>query len=248
MPAEDKDETRETESGKSNETTTSTGTIEDHRVELPTQVPIRELKLELPPLDYKIPPVLYSKLPPMEYKIPSGVIDPVIYSGPTSSQQVTIPSGWIAPRPRRDGLARWWSNGYGFIKPKDRPGLCSLKVVNGTDRDAVVKMVSVRQIDKVPAEVLCRFVYICTGTFVTIDGIGAGNYQLFFCTGTHWDKPGKRFMRPHTAQKFTELMKFTQEHKAGSIQYSANEVTLHPVVGGSARTGWVDQEEFDRLL
>lgn len=171
-----------------------------------------------------------------------------IYSGPTSSPQVITPCGWFAPRPRRDGLARSWSNGYSFITPKDKPGLCSLKVVNGTDRDAVVKMVSARQIDKVPAEVLCRFVYICTGKFVTIKGIGAGDYQLFFCTGTHWDKPGKRFMRPHAAQKFTEVMKFTQEHKAGSIQYSANEVTLHPVVGGSARTGWIDQEEFDRLM
>ena len=247
MPAEDKDKTRDTESGKSNETTTSTGTIGDHRVELPTQVPIRELKLELPPLEYKIPPLLYSKLPPLEYKIPSGVIYPVIYSGPTSSPQVTTPSGWFAPRPRRDGLARWWSNGYSFITPKDKPGLCSLKVINGTDRDAVVKMVSEKQSDKSPAGFLCRFVYICAGKSVTIQGIGAGDYRLFFCTGSHWNNQGKNFIRPHAAQKFVEVMNFTQEPKTGSIQYSTNEVTLHPVVGGSARTVGVDQREFDRL-
>lgn len=173
-----------------------------------------------------------------------------IYSGPspTSSPQVVTPSGWFAPRPRRDGLARWWSNGYSFITPKDKPGLSSLKVINGTEQDAVVKMVSEKQSDKSPAGFLCRFVYICAGKSVTIQGIGVGDYWLFFCTGTHWDKAKKSFMQLQAAQKFVEVMKFTQRYDIGSVKYSSNDVTLHPVVGGSARTVRVYQEEFDRLL
>ncbi len=187
----------------------------------------------------------------MKYILPKEYIPapPIVsYRGPTSKPQVTIPNGWPSPKPRRNGLARGWSNGYSFVRPKDKPGLCSLKIVNGTDRDAVVKMVSENKKDRDSNKVLCRFVYICAGKSITMEGVGMGDYWLFFCTGTYWDKASKAFKEPYAAQKFIEAMKFIQEYKEGGGQYSTNEVTLHPVVGGSARTGYIDQEEFDRLL
>lgn len=161
-----------------------------------------------------------------------------------SHPQVVSPSGWFAPSPRRDGLARRWSNGYSFTAPGDSKGLSSLKVVNGTDCDAVVKLVSGTK-DQDP--LVCRFVYVCAGNSVIIQGIGAGDYRLLFCTGTHWDNACKRFTRPHAAQEFVERIRFGQQWKADHIEYSSNEVTLHPVAGGSARTSRVSQEAFDCL-
>lgn len=197
--------------------------------------------LPVPEFKIKIPELSPLRMP--EFKIPQ----PALYSGPTSRPQVIVPGALLAPKPRRNGLARWWSNGYSFVRPKDKPGLCSLKVTNGTDRDAVVKMVSGTQGDKISAGLLCRFVYICAGKSVTIQGIGAHEYRLFFSTGTHWDKGKKSFSQSQAAQKFVDPIKFTQLYEMGSVKYSTNEVTLHPVPGGSARTTRVDQEEFDRL-
>lgn len=249
MPNEDEHKTRGVQSSKSTEKTINSGTAETIEGQTPEQTLIE--KIELKPMELEFPQYV-AKIPQFEakiilpkYELPKPL---QVYHGPISKPQITTPSGCFMPRPRSDGLARWWSSGYNFIAPKDTPGICSLKVVNGTDRDAVVKMVSEKQNDKTPAGVLCRFVYICAGKTVTIQGIGEGDYRLFFCTGTHWHRTKKSFLRPYAAQKFVEIMNFSQQHLVGSIQYSSNEVSLHPVVGGSARTTGVDQEEFDRLL
>lgn len=158
--------------------------------------------------------------------------------------QVVSPGGWFAPSPRRDGSARRWSNGYSITPPRDNPGLSSLKVTNGMDCDAVVKLVSGAG-DQAP--LVCRFVYVCANSSVTIQGIGAGEYRLLFCTGTHWDNGAKRFAHPHAAQEFVERIRFSQQWKAERLEASSNEVTLHAVSGGSARTSRVNQEAFDRL-
>jgi hypothetical protein len=108
-------------------------------------------------------------------------------------------------------------------------------------------MVSDKQCVDTPADCLCRSVYVCAHKSVTIEGIGAGEYRLYFSTGTHWDRRARRFTQSQTVQKFVEVIKFTQTHGPGNVTYSANEISLHPVVGGSARTASTSQEEFDRL-
>ena len=173
--------------------------------------------------------------------------------------QVTIPSGW-APRPRQNGLARGWSNGFSFIRPQDRPGLCSINVSNGTDRDSVLKIVtrgstplklagasassnifSRAKYENVPTDVLCRSVHICARKSVRIQGIGAGEYRLFFSLGTHWDKRTKKFSQSQAALKFVDAIKIGQER---GIEYT---VTLHPVAGGMALTTGIEQDEFNCL-
>ncbi len=207
--------------------------------QLQKPLPVIEISLPtarvLPPFTYTCPTSFAKKLPePLTYA-------PALAPNPSSSPQVTVPSGIFAPRPRRDGLARWWSNGHNFTPPCDQPGFCSLKIANGTGHDAVAKLVSEA------AGRLCRFVYIGAGRSVTIQGIGSGKYRLLFCTGTHWSKAEKHFRQSCYSKRFEKPVEFSEHYTATGVEYSTNEVTLHPVAGGSARTQAIPQAEFDGI-
>jgi len=75
-----------------------------------------------------------------------------------------------------------------------------------------------------------------------------GNYKLFFNLGNDWDSEIKAFTVNSGYEVFEDLFDFTTgEHKEGDYirtEYSTFEVTLNPVIGGSAETENVSMEEF----
>jgi len=159
----------------------------------------------------------------------------------TAGRQTTSPRGFFAPR--RATFARWWSNGYNFIKPQDLPGLSYLTVVNGTRFDAALKLLSPAQCH----EILCRFVFIGAGKSVRIQGLGSGQYRVIFITGTHWEAATAKFTRQVGVQEFVGGVTFSQTKQAGSISFNTSKITLHPVAGGNAHTRRMSLEEFGRL-
>jgi len=239
--------------GKQSEVTTErTGDsgalrIPDFERKVPDFRPIAKLAQ---PISWKLPEPVTAKLPEYRYRVPVAAKPPEYgyrVMAPTPGPQTISPSAWFAPKPRRNGRARRWSNGYSLMPPRDRPGFGSLRVVNGTDRDAVVKLVAITEGGSSGTGNLCRFVYVCAGRTVTILGIGAGTYALFFCVGAHWDKTRKSFGKPAAAVKFVNPVAFTEEQTASGVRYVRSEVTLHPVPGGRAVTTRVDQQSFDAL-
>lgn len=168
-----------------------------------------------------------------------------LYKGPRSRPQNTVPGGFFTPRPRKDGLARGWSNGYSFIEARDRPGLSLLKISNGTDQDAVTKIFGIPQSSKITEPTLCRFVYVCSKRSVSINGIGPGEYSVLFSLGNYWDRKMKRFTQAKISLKFNDPLMFAQTYKGGAATYSSNELTLHAVTDGKAKTSVLNQDEFD---
>lgn len=122
----------------------------------------------------------------------------------------------------------------GVIKPNARGGgLGELEVENGTPADGVV-ILTVND-DPVTAA------FVRGGESVNLVGIRDGVYTLFFTTGSDWD--GDRFTLDARYQRFEDLFEFTTSATA----YTTWSVTLHGVVGGTASTEGVDQDEFPNL-
>jgi hypothetical protein len=166
---------------------------------------------------------------------------------PAPGPQTTSPRGRLAPKPRRNGLARSWSSGYNLIPARDKPGFGSLKVENGTEWDAVIKLVARKKGGGSVAGDLCRFVYVCAGAAVTVLGVGAGTYELFYCVGTHWNGARQCFDNSVAAARFEKPLAFAEGLDKDGIRYSSVEVTLHSVPGGQAHTSHVDQQLFDAI-
>lgn len=112
-----------------------------------------------------------------------------------------------------------------------------LTIKNGTDYDAVAKLISGTQTSG--TSVLS--VYIKAQSTYTMQSISDGIYWLAFAQGTDWDPAGQKFNRNAHAQAFAETFDFETTDR----QYSAWSVTLNPVAGGTARTAEVDAAQFD---
>lgn len=109
-----------------------------------------------------------------------------------------------------------------------------LKISNGTSYDALAKLI----LDG--ASVLT--VYIKAGDTYTMKNISDGTYWLAFAQGTDWNATTLKFNRNAQVSAFDETFDFT----TSDTQYSAWEVTLNPVTGGTAKSSNVDPAQFDQ--
>ncbi len=107
-----------------------------------------------------------------------------------------------------------------------------LEVENGLAMDAVVVVVPAHA----PGEVT-RAVYIRAGDSFTLIDL-RGDAVVFFMTGKDWDAHNKRFLTNQQHMQFE-----------GSFDFSRHgyRITLHPVVGGTAETEPLDEEDFPSL-
>jgi len=121
-------------------------------------------------------------------------------------------------------------------------GLGKLQIKNGTSLDAIAKLVNVN-INK-----SIFTVYIKANTTYTISKVKNGNYKLFFNLGNDWDTEVKAFAVNSNYEVFEDLFDFTtREYEEGNYintRYSTFEVTLNPVIGGTAETENVNVAEF----
>jgi hypothetical protein len=126
------------------------------------------------------------------------------------------------------------------IIPYVGTGRGSLRVTNGTDLDAVVKLRTY------PAsELTKRMVYVRAHDEVILRAIQPGQYHLLFCLGIDWDSVARKFLRKQSYSKFADPFEFKETPASDGVYYSNFEVTLHPVPEGKARTLVVDEKEFD---
>lgn len=110
----------------------------------------------------------------------------------------------------------------------------SLKISNGTERDAYIKLVEPTSRQLVAA------IYVKSKTDFTTERIPDGTYELLFVTGKDWDAKTKSFTRDKSFTKFDKSLEFVTTPQA----YSIITLTLNPVVNGNATLSGVDEQEF----
>lgn len=115
-----------------------------------------------------------------------------------------------------------------------------LKVANGTNRDAYVKLINPDS-----HESIAEF-YVKSNSVYTLEQIPDGTYQVLFELGTGWNAQTQDFSQNKSFSKFNESLKFTTRQLGNEIQYRVFEITLHPVPNGKARTSAVSRQEISR--
>ncbi|MEX0998371.1 MAG: zinc ribbon domain-containing protein [Thermodesulfobacteriota bacterium] len=112
-----------------------------------------------------------------------------------------------------------------------------LYIKNGTNLDAVAKLI------RGGSSVFT--VYIKANSNYTIAGVSDGIYWLAFAQGLDWDSTTQKFRRNIQYSSFDETFDFTTTEDYQYIYYSEFEVTLNPVIGGTAETSSVDPAQFN---
>ena len=115
----------------------------------------------------------------------------------------------------------------------------SLRISNGTSSDAIAKLVDTS------TNKTCRLVYIQASTVGTISSIGSGNYTLKFSLGSEYAKDSGKFLYSQSFSKFDEILDFSVSRTNDGIRWMDYEVTLNPVVGGTARTSSISAADFE---
>ena len=116
----------------------------------------------------------------------------------------------------------------------------SLKVSNGTDRDAYVKLVDPQ------SRTLVGALYVKSNSTLTLEQIPDGTYRVLFVLGQNWDSKTQTFAKNERFAKFDKPLQFTTTSLENEIRYRAFQITLNPIVGGNARTSGVSKQEFSR--
>ncbi|MFH1792143.1 MAG: hypothetical protein ABH819_00680 [Patescibacteria group bacterium] len=111
----------------------------------------------------------------------------------------------------------------------------TLEIDNGTNDDAIAKLVDINNQSTVIT------VFIQATSKFTITNISDGKYDLLFHTGKDWSKEKKKFLFNPSYSKFEDDFKYTTTSK----KYTIYEVTLNPVMGGTAKTDSVTESEFE---
>jgi hypothetical protein len=120
-------------------------------------------------------------------------------------------------------------------------GQSTLKVVNGTDFDAIVIIKSKeRAIGK----------YVTRHNFIKFDHIAPCVCNVLFMTGIDWD--GSSFTRDKRSMIFSEQFNFyetgTEEKTGYKVEWLDAEISLQPVIGGTARTTSIDDSVFEQAM
>lgn len=119
-----------------------------------------------------------------------------------------------------------------------------LKIVNGTRLHAIAKLVDPKQ------EKSVHTVLIRSNQQAAVANIPDGAYRLLFALGKGWSQDRQRFYEANSFAEFQRRLVFTtSERQQGDTIYeyhSEMEVTLHPVVEGTAKTTNISEAEFAR--
>ncbi|MBA7669045.1 hypothetical protein ES703_77171 [subsurface metagenome] len=125
-----------------------------------------------------------------------------------------------------------------YLVKKLGGGLGELTIENGLDLDAVVILV-----DSEEPEVPLMAVYIRSEASYTMREIRDGTYVIYFSLGEDWDNDSKKFIGKTVYQRFEDELHF----KTTGGTYTTYKATLHPVIGGTAGTEYLDEDEFPAL-
>jgi hypothetical protein len=129
-------------------------------------------------------------------------------------------------------------NGTNITSPQNSQGRGTLKVMNGTNYDAVIKLV-----DQASGRTQ-RFVYIQANREVTLQQISSCRCTLKFSIGTNWNPNTQRFSQSRLYSQFRESLNFREIRTPSGVRWMNYTATLHPVKGGSARTVAISERDF----
>ena len=89
--------------------------------------------------------------------------------------------------------------------------------------------------------------YIQAGDTFTVRGIPDGTYNLYYALGKDWVDGNKPFSILVEYSRFADKFKFEVVRTFwGGERYTIWTVTLHPIVGGTAETYEVKEEDFPK--
>jgi hypothetical protein len=127
-----------------------------------------------------------------------------------------------------------------------RSGHSSLSVVNGTDNDALVRVIRVGVYEQ-----LVRNFYVPANRTFTAEELPAGSYVMRVAFGRDWNETQKRF---NFRRSFTETQQFQVTERVSSEQvsggrritthYSKISITLHKVTDGNFASKQISEEDF----
>lgn len=162
-----------------------------------------------------------------------GNQSPLIYSA-IAAQPKTVPNSPIVIARNRSLPASTV-----LVSPIKRGG-GSLKVSNGTNRDAYIKLVNPR------SRTLVAAFYVKSSSTFTLKHVPDGTYQILFVLGQDWDARTRSFTGSKYFAKFDRSLKFMTIQRSDRTEYTIFQLTLNPVVGGNTTTSRVGQQEFSR--
>ncbi|MDP2967077.1 MAG: zinc-ribbon domain-containing protein, partial [bacterium] len=113
-------------------------------------------------------------------------------------------------------------------------GYGELQIKNGTNLDAVAKLIQ--------GGTSVLTVYIKANNTYTMLDISDGIYWLAFAQGLDWDSVTQKFRRDTQYSVFEDTFDFTTTYSQSTIF----EVTLNPVIGGTAETNDIPGSQFDQ--
>ncbi len=123
-------------------------------------------------------------------------------------------------------------------------GLGYLTISNGTDTDAIAKLVDFR-IGR-----SYREVYVQANASITIQNIAIGSYELLFSLGKDYAPSLGKFLTNASYSKFDSTIDFaeTKERTGNTIttNYDSYRLTLNKVAGGNAATSRISEAEFTK--
>ncbi|NJR76702.1 MAG: hypothetical protein HC773_30430 [Scytonema sp. CRU_2_7] len=90
----------------------------------------------------------------------------------------------------------------------------SLKVSNGTNRDAYVKLI------EPTFRILVGTLYVKANTTLTLNQIPDGTYQVLFVLGEGWNPNTRSFSKNKSFSKFDKSLNFTTTPLVNGIEYS----------------------------
>jgi len=121
-----------------------------------------------------------------------------------------------------------------------RSGPGKLSIDNGTQFDGVAVLA-------LSNDTPVTAVYIRSGESSTLTDIRDGTYYLLFTTGEDWDGDEALFTKNPRFQRFEDPFNFQTTTTALGSQYTIWDVTLHPIVGGTAATLPLRPDQFPDL-
>ena len=141
-------------------------------------------------------------------------------------------------------------------------GLGSLTIDNGTNTDAIVKLVGKPDgLDQMYASNLKHpselnldrktyyEVYVDRSHKSVIEHIGQGAYRILFCLGDGWQEKTQEFANVQSYSEFEEPLLFDQpvEEVTGGQEthFHRYSITLHSVIEGTAKTNGITASEFN---
>lgn len=166
---------------------------------------------------------------------PQTTSTPVANNGSTSPFEF-FPDPTPAPTAPPETIR--YPTGTNLMRPLSANGRGVLHISNGTGFDAIAKLVDVG------TNLTVRLVYIQANTDGEITSISSGDYSVKFALGTGYDRDSGHFIYAQSFAKFDETFDFHQYRTSDGIEWTDYNISLHGVVGGTARTSRISASEF----